>query len=206
MITIKEWVDTYFGLMLPTAKPVIVELGAHRGEDTAWLCKVHPGVTVHAFEPDPPRPLPKLPGVVWHHCAVGNQVGHMRWWRSTTRDGIRAYRKSSSLLQPTLHLTHHPEVQFDAEERWVQVTTLDRFADEFGIDHVDFIWMDVQGAERMVFEGGRKLLARTDWLYTEATEEAMYGGAPSRAEIITMLEDWRVAEGWPHDLLFQRRT
>jgi len=40
----------------------------------------------------------------------------------------------------------------------VPVTTLDRFAEENAIESIDFLKVDVEGGEYLVFEGGRRLL------------------------------------------------
>jgi FkbM family methyltransferase len=43
-----------------------------------------------------------------------------------------------------------------------QITTLDSYCDAVGIDCISVVKVDVEGAERLVFEGGRHRLARDD--------------------------------------------
>jgi len=46
------------------------------------------------------------------------------------------------------------------EKRVVKTLTLDELLDSLGIDQVNWIKLDVEGAETCVFRGGRRLLAR----------------------------------------------
>ena len=109
MITIREWVEAHFAGRHPR-DVVIFELGSNRFEDTAWLARLG---RVYAFDPNPMVPLRRQPeGVVFTPAAVGVVDGKVPWWQSTTRDGVRDYPKSSSVLRPTRHLEVHPEVRF----------------------------------------------------------------------------------------------
>ena len=71
--------------------------------------------------------------------------------------------------------------------------TLDSYAKNLG--RIDFIWADVQGAERKMIQGGLQTLSRTEWLYTEYSDVELYEGQPSLSEILVMLPDWRVVLG-----------
>ncbi len=76
--------------------------------------------------------------------------------------------KSSSLLEPELHLQVHPWVAFDATIE-VKTRRLDSLCAELGVDRVDFLHADVQGAG-IVLEGAGDLLLdlRAIWLEVEA--------------------------------------
>ena len=52
----------------------------------------------------------------------------------------------------------------------IQVTTLDRALEELGLDHVDFIKMDVEGSELRAIEGARGILKRLRPRLAIATE------------------------------------
>jgi len=52
----------------------------------------------------------------------------------------------------------HPDQQIESWQT-VEVTTLDAAARELGIKRVDFVKIDVEGAEKLVFEGARETLA-----------------------------------------------
>jgi len=61
------------------------------------------------------------------------------------------------------------------------MTTLDSYCDAVGIDSIAVVKVDVEGAERLVFEGGRRRLARDDGpaIMFEVNEElaALFGSS-----------------------------
>jgi FkbM family methyltransferase len=181
-------------LMAEPGPKVILECGANVGQDTTWLAAI-PGATVHAFEADPRnRPAGPIPGSVrWTHAAVCDRDGRAMLRPSKAVDGKR-WTESSSICKPTGHLTKHPWVAFGAPVE-VPAVTLDSYARAHGIDRVDFVWADVQGAERKMIEGGRQTLASAEWLYTEYSDVELYEGQPTLSEILSMLgPSWHVIE------------
>ena len=173
---------------------VFIEVGAYDGADTRRLANF-PGVTVHSFEPSPDNELVKLPNVMATRAAVSDRYGTATFHASVGADGSKASH-SGSLLAPGLHLTTYPHIAFPET---VEVTTvkLDGYAATLGIGKVDFIWMDVQGAEGLVIKGATELLKRTRFLYTEYAEPPLYGGQPSLKEFKALLgPGWRVLKNY----------
>ena len=60
-----------FGLPGPK---LFLELGSHRGTDTAWLAQL-PGVVLHAFEPDPRNRQSPPANVTVHRAAIADVDG-----------------------------------------------------------------------------------------------------------------------------------
>jgi FkbM family methyltransferase len=193
---IRRWVETTFDTPDPKT---FLELGAHDGSDTAWLAAV-PGVHVHAFEPDPRNVPPELPNVVVHRLAVADRDGPGELIPSTDGWG-REWTYSSSIRMPKHHLDRFP-VSF-GEPIPVELVTLDRFCADQGIDRVDFIWADIQGAEGDMVRGAASTLARTRYLYTEYSDDELYAGQATLTEILAMLPAFRVVELWPDDVLLE---
>ena len=175
--------------------PVVLELGAHEGEDTRWLAAA--GATVHAFEADPrnrcPSDLVGKDGVRWNAVAISDHVGTARLIPSKACGG-RMWTESSSILRPTGHLTRHPSVTFGAPVE-VPCTSLDAYCAKHCIAHVDLIYADLQGAEGLMLSGGRETFALTDWLYTEWSDVPLYESQPPLKEILARLGPaWSVWE------------
>jgi hypothetical protein len=130
----------------------------------------------------------------------------MDWYQSGgSPDGKRQdWDYSSSLLKPTAHLEHYPWCTFERKMR-VQVVALDRLM--FGA--VDFIWMDVQGAEHLVLSGAAQTLERTRYLYTEYYDTPMYEGQLNLEGLRGMLPDFEVVglfgQGLCTNALFENR-
>jgi FkbM family methyltransferase len=94
--------------------------------------------------------------------------------------------KSSSLLRPKETRVLHPWLRFDGVMT-VPTTTLKAQMEDLGIDHVDFLHLDVQGAELMVLRGASDALSTvaTIWLEVEAVE--LYAGQPLAAQVEAFL-------------------
>lgn len=185
---------------------LIFEIGAHIGTDTVQLAAL-PGATVHAFEPDPRNNVPALANVIFNRVAVGAQDGQAEFTPSAKR-GTWDWTCSGSLRKPKEHLTSWPTVTF-GEPIKVDVVTLDSYCREHGIDVIDFIWADVQGAEVDLIRGGFKALKRTRHFYTEYSWKELYEGQVNLAGIMLLLGPaWRVVQVFPSpedyaDVLFE---
>lgn len=175
----------------------ILELGAHVGQDTAWLSQI-PGASVHAFEPDPRNSQPERPNVTVYRMAISDRDGRAPFLLSAKGWG-RDWSQSSSLHKPKNHLTRYPMVSFGET---VQVETR-RLDSVIPPGRVAFIWADVQGAEREIILGGRETLARTRYLFTEFSDDEMYEGQAGLSEILSLLPGWRVLEMWEDDVLLE---
>jgi GTPase SAR1 family protein len=70
-----------------------------------------------------------------------------------------------------------------------QGRSLDSFCEEHSINHIDFIWMDTQGAEREVLAGMKDSYVNIDYIYTEYYNEEMYKDQIYLDGIIEMLSE-----------------
>jgi FkbM family methyltransferase len=197
--TIRDWVErTFRG---PESK-TFLEFGAHCGTDTAWMSQI-PGVTIHAFEPDPRNEQPPPPNVTIHRAAIADVDGRAPLVLSKSGWG-QPWTYSSSLKRPKNHLVRYPVTFGESIE--VETVRLDTFAERTGLSTVDFIWADIQGAEGEMVRGGLETLRRTRYLYTEYSDDELYEGQPSLADLLAMLPDFRVVELWPDDVLLENRS
>lgn len=95
---------------------------------------------------------------------------------------------SSSLLAPGQTLTVHPWPEFP-EAVTVATCRLDSLAAELGVAHLDFLHLDVQGAELLVLDGAGALLPRIHTLWLEVESVPPYEGQPLREEIEVYLRE-----------------
>ncbi|MCI0337077.1 MAG: FkbM family methyltransferase [Acidobacteria bacterium] len=197
-VEIQEWVRQSFGYPGPK---IFLECGAHRGTDTEWMARI-PGVTIHAFEPDPRNEQAIRANVILHRAAIAERDGHGPLILSQQGWG-REWTYSSSIKQPKHHLQRYPVTFGEAID--VELVTLDTFYREHKLDVVDFIWADVQGAEGEMIRGGHRMLERTRYLYTEYSDDELYVQQSSLKEILEMLPEFRVIELWPDDVLLENR-
>ena len=197
-MTIREWVEKTFA---GPERKWIVELGAHRGEDTEWLTEL-PNTTMYAFEPDAENRralIDRKTGAILVGYAVSDTNGQS-WFTPSKTGWNREWTYSGSLLKPKTHLRRYP-VTFAAPVM-VDTIRLDSFFKEHGPNVIDFIWCDIQGAEAMMIRGAQETLRRTKYLYCEYSNEELYEGQKTLRECRELLPDWPAWEQigiWPDD-------
>lgn len=90
--------------------------------------------------------------------------------------------KSSSLYAPADTLAVHPWLRFD-DRIEVPTRTLAEVAAEAALTRIDFIHMDVQGAELDVLRGAGNLLAHVGLIWLEVEARPLYQGQPLRDDV-----------------------
>ena len=177
----------YMKLLLPEA-PVVVDAGAHVGSDTIAMSRLWPRGTIHAFEPVPAlfqkltANTAGLPNVHRYPLALGPGVGTAEMFVSG--GGSDA---SSSLLPPKEHLQINPHVSF-GERITVQTSTLDAWARENGAPNLDFLWLDMQGAELAMLKAAPRSLSSVRLIHLEVSRVEVYEGNPLYPEVRAWLE------------------
>lgn len=162
-------------LIAGAQRPVVLEIGCNDGGDTLRLAGALPAeARIHCFECDE-RALARFrqrsmpPNVTLHAFAVGAADGRAVFHESGGGQGTeeqRAWDLSGSLRRPTGHRERYKWCAFE-NAREVEVRALDGWFAAQALEGVDFVWMDVQGAEGDVLAGGRATLERTRYVYTE---------------------------------------
>ncbi|UCE75463.1 MAG: FkbM family methyltransferase [Methanomassiliicoccales archaeon] len=109
---------------------------------------------------------------------------------------------SGSIRKPKNHLIVHPWCRFE-KNIVVQTKTLDTWCIENGIEKIDFVWMDVQGAEIDVIRGGKNALRNTHYLYTEYSNRELYEGQASLKQLLKELDEFEVVVRYPDDILLR---
>ncbi len=138
---------------------VVFDIGANYGTYTRVLSRlVGPQGHVYAFEPaaitmqglQRTCRLLRLRNVTFMRTALASQSGN-----ATLYTPIKAHGGYGVALA---HLEHDP--RRPSVHETVATLTLDDFTKHHGIQHLDFIKCDVEGAELAVFQGGAKTLQR----------------------------------------------
>ncbi len=195
-MNVQEWAQA---IVYEAQAPVVMELGAHHGQDTTRIydaCRTTPVYV--AVEADP-RNLPVLRQALGDrritvvHAAIAGHVGEVTFHQCEGNNDA-----SGSIVEPKLHLTEFPHITFE-HDVVVPCVTLDVLAARFGLGLIDLIWCDIQGAENLMIAQGQRTLALTRYLVIEADRLEMYGGQATRATIEGLLPGWAVVEEWPID-------
>lgn len=146
--------------LVPTATPVVVDVGANIGQFTAAVKAFWPRASVRAFEPDPDvhavlaDNARRLGGVATRAVALGA--------RASSLPLHRHHLSSMSTLRPGLVETYDA-----ARAVLVPVVRLDDQTADLGA--VDLLKVDVEGYEVEVLRGATDLLRRTRLLLVEVS-------------------------------------
>jgi FkbM family methyltransferase len=207
------------------SNPTILEIGCNDGTHTLWFNEMFEYPTIYCFEPDP-RAIGRFKSKVGQRSninlfeiALSDLNGTTTFYQSSFGNYEKlAERYSSGLLEkmpegwdlsgsirkPKEHLEVHPGVSFE-QAISVKTKTLDTWYEEHGIDIIDFIWMDVQGAELDVFRGGKNALSKTRFIYTEYNNQELYEGQANLKQLLRHLETFEVIILYKGDVLLRNK-
>jgi FkbM family methyltransferase len=195
-------------MLVKKENPVFLEIGAHRGTETLKFLRNFPAIDLYCFEPDPRALLMHRAAVQDERCklfeiAVSDENGEATFYQSSgknTRGG--EYNASSSLRVPKEHLNAYPDCIFE-DKITVKTVTLDTWAKEHQIGLVDFIWVDVQGAEDKLIKGAQEVLAKSRYFFTEFYDREMYAGQTNLRGLIKLLPDFKLVCLYGNNVLFK---
>jgi len=176
---------------------VILDIGACEGEDSLRYHSIFPRTRILAFEP-----LPKNAEIIrqalshemadsfeFYQCAIGGEDGRGKLHVSAGRPENAASdkwdygNKSSSLLSPApLMSRFHAWLKFE-QTVTVDVLSLATVFDICGLDVVDFVHLDVQGAELEILRGAGDLVRKVRSVWLEVSDHALYNGQPTSKEV-----------------------
>lgn len=194
-------------LVAATANPIIFELGMCDGYHTNMMlswCTSQP--RFFGFEPDP-RNVSKImsSGVTrnmsFYPDAIGHVTGKIPFHLSTPEPNGAVGASSLSEFTPVLtELWAWLKCQGDIE---VQCYRLDDFCAQHSVDHIDLIWMDVQGGERLVFDGGPIMLPKTRMVWTEYDGGTLYKDSSTLNDVLARFPGWEVVCDCGGDVLLK---
>jgi FkbM family methyltransferase len=193
--------------------PVIFDVGGCEGEDSIRYARFFPHARVFTFEPLPEnqelirKNLARypVPNVELVPCALSDRRGEATFHVSSGRppelfagEAWNYGNKSSSLLSPAAAAPMHGWIEFKSTIT-VPCITLDEFCAERGLTEVDFIHLDVQGAEHLVLAGAERLLPQIGAFWLEVASQELYRGQKLRGEIESFMARHQFAFAFGED-------
>lgn len=190
-------------------RPCILELGAHKGEESFWLraaCKPGQMLNHIMVEPDPrncqtiinAEPLSDFRRLIIG--AVADDV-EMRPFQFAFNVDDKTHA-SGSLREPTGHLFHFPQVKF-THVGAVQCYSLDWIFHHQNLTKIDLLYVDIQGAENMMIAGGQTALRHSRYLFMEVENVELYAGEALKGDLIAMLPGWEVVQEFEYNVLLR---
>jgi len=154
---------------LLSGAPVCLHVGASDGRHSYVMTQVAPKATIYAIEPSEFSYQVLRVTVALHgigdqvtpvHAAVGDKPGEMLLVTPRKKSG-RMGRAYAYVADAAPQGKARPDLEdVGSELQPTPVVTLDGFCEERGIDKVDFIRMDIEGAELMALSGAQAILDR----------------------------------------------
>ncbi|HEY8003498.1 MAG TPA: FkbM family methyltransferase [Phenylobacterium sp.] len=154
---------------LLSGAPTCLHVGASDGRHSYVMTQVVPKARIYAIEPSEFSYEVLKTTLAWHgiarqvtpvHAAVGDKPGEMLLVTPRKITG-RMGRAYAFVADTAPEGEARPDLQdTGAEVQPTQVITLDGFCEARGIHKVDFIRMDIEGAELMALKGAEHILDR----------------------------------------------
>ena len=176
---------------------IILEAGAADGSDTLRFSRLLPNAIIYAFEPVEQnfeilqKTVEKQKNVITFKLALSDFNGNSLMNISNNANASDNVASSSSLLNPKLHLDTYQHIAFNQKEK-VTVKTIDTWALENNVDHVDVMWLDMQGAELKTLQASPNIMKTVKVIYTEVNFIELYEGCGLYEEY----RDWLFSQGF----------
>jgi len=177
----------------------IFDIGSCEGEDSIRYSKTFPKSKIYSFEPLENN-FEKLKNnlknynienVTCFQEALSDKKGFTHFFVSSGHpeylpktDKWNYGNKSSSLFEPK---NHQPNwMKFDKKEN-IKTNTLLDFCKENGLEKIDFIHMDVQGAELLVLKGAGDYINNISTIWLEVSLVEFYKNQPLKNDVVDFL-------------------
>lgn len=176
--------------------PIIIEAGAFDGTDTIRISKQWPEGTIHAFEPVPSlyatltKNTVAYPTIHCYEVALSDRNGTAPLYVAEKQNKPGTPSQASSLLPPKERLEHSPII-FPSTIQ-IPTITLDTWAEQHHISHIDFAWLDIQGKELAVLQASPRMCKTLKVIYLEVSFIESYAGQPLYPDVT----QWLTAQGF----------
>jgi 2-O-methyltransferase len=191
-----------FQSIMKKDNPIIVEVGAHYGEDSLRFSEIFKKAKIYCFEPDPRnikifKKYVNHPNIILYETALSNEEGEQEFFQSYDKIkgevvpakydwiNLEDYKKNllsgsgASSLKKGFNQTLSESIRVKTER-------FDKWYRDQNISLIDLMWIDVQGAEKEVIEGMGNEISNIKFIWIEYGE-LFYEGALSKTETISLL-------------------
>jgi len=166
---------------------VIVEAGGNIGTDTVKLCDMFPEATIHTLEPlkilREHILMFEKENLKLYEDAFNTYTGSTRFFIDMNPAGLHG---ASSILEVSEHYLSYVGKE---KEIVVPCITLSDFMDREKIEHIDFLWLDIEMMEYNVLKASKRRLKDIDNIYTEISYSNFREGQPEPDDIHFLLID-----------------
>jgi len=179
----------------------ILDIGSWHLSQSIEFSNIFPNAKIDAFEPVPDSyklcqdihgqlSKKKQEQIHVHNLALGNEAGEIPFYAIDPELSSHPNHGVSSMFKFVDGLNGTPFGQnLTQKEIKVQAETLDNWCKKNKVSEVDIMWIDVQGAELLVFQGAEKILKNTKIIMTEVGLKPYYEGHTLKPDIDQFLKE-----------------
>lgn len=181
---------------------IILDIGGCEGEESIRYNRLFPNAEIYIFEPLPSNQKLieknfidyKIESIKLLPVALSDKDGQADFYVSSGHPENQKKEldwdfgnKSSSLLEPESNISINKWLEFN-EIIQVPTMTINTFVQQNKIDKIDFIHMDVQGAELKVLLGAKDYLKKIKAIWLEVADVSLYKNQVLRKEIESFMK------------------
>lgn len=185
-------------------KTILFDIGACEGLDSVKYSLLFPDSKIYAFEPLEENIKSfynnlkhfNISNVAVFQLALTDFVGKTSLYKSSGCPGNEKDsddwiygNKQSSLFEPNPEVMnkYHSWLCFN-DRIDVNANTIDQFCKENNIEYIDFIHMDVQGAELKVLHGASNILKHVKLIWLEVESVELYKSQPLKQTVESFMK------------------
>lgn len=174
---------------------IILEAGAHWGQDTIKISSFWPQATVYAFEPLPCSYTKllintrKCPNVFCFPLALAVKTCYADFYFDSINTGDNG---ASSLYKPGIEL----QQSYGKNPLIVPCITIDEWANQYDITHIDFLWLDMEGGELDALKASPKILETVNAIHIEVNFRKFWDNVPLYDEVMQWLKERQFMVAW----------
>ena len=164
----------------------VIDIGAYHGDVAKVLSDLFPKAAIYAFEPSP-REYQKMKrsctfnNFIPENLALSNKTGRR------THFYVSTYAPASSLLTPSALYRKKDKRVTKLTKIAVKTTTLDTYFRDKKLKKHIFIKIDTQGSEKLILQGGKKILEQASIVHIETSFKKLYNNQCLFDEIYEIL-------------------
>lgn len=175
----------YVALIRPflPQNPIILEAGCHSGDDTVILTKSWPEGMVYAFEP-----VEKCVGFAHQELLRNNVKNAKRFSLALSKiSGIQTFYYSTSIGAASSLLESNDLCDYQDIPLQVNGTNLDEWASTNKVNHIDFMWLDMEGNEYHVLNSAPTILKTVKVIISEVNFREFRKGTTQYIDLYNLL-------------------
>jgi FkbM family methyltransferase len=175
----------------------IWEIGSRDGDDALKMIREFNEARVSCFEPNPDtfKSVQEIAQnsnnrISAHQLALCDKDGEILFYKIDTVETLTSWEDgnpgASSIFEA------NPDYKF---EKYAQEPILVSCAKpaslirDLDFQVPNFIWMDVQGSEKLILDGFEEFLKEVDFIYVELSLKPIYKGQPLAKEVVNLLRE-----------------